>query len=215
MPESLSLTTALIIGLLGTTHCLAMCGGLASSISLAGKQSGATLRLFLYNVGRILSYTLAGFLIGSVGAAIQQTGAAGVMRVIAGLLLVSMGLYIAQWWQGITHMERIGGLLWRYISPLLKPLLPADTYGKALIVGAGWGWLPCGLVYSTLIWSSAANSAMESASLMLAFGVGTLPSMLLTGLLAQQVRGWILNSNLRRVSGVLLIAMGIWTLTGA
>ncbi len=215
MPESLTFTTAMLIGLLGTTHCLAMCGGIASSISLGSDSSRSTLRLLSYNLGRILSYTIAGLLIGLIGAGIQQTPAAPLLRVLAGLLLISMGLYIAQWWQGVALLERGGSHIWRYISPLLKPLLPADTLGKAMLLGIGWGWLPCGLVYSTLLWSSAASSVTQSASLMLGFGIGTLPSMMLTGLLAQQVRNWIINTNVRRVSAILLIAMGIWTLASA
>ena len=213
MPESLSFTTALIIGLLGTTHCLAMCGGIASSLSTANQRGSSTLlRLVAYNLGRISSYTLAGLMIGLIGAGIQQTALGPLLRIFAGLLLVAMGLYIAQWWQGIILLERGGASLWRYISPFMKPLLPADTVPKAVLLGIGWGWLPCGLVYSTLIWSSAAESVIQSGLLMLAFGLGTLPAMLLTGVLAQQVRALILNSNLRSLSGLILIAMGIWTL---
>ena len=126
-----------------------------------------------------------------------------------------MGLYIAQWWFGITKLEQAGSILWRYISPLLKPLIPADTPTKALLLGMGWGWLPCGLVYSTLIWSSAAGSWDESALLMLGFGIGTLPAMLATGLIAQQVKAFVAQQSVRRFSGILLIAMGIWTLLSA
>lgn len=214
--SSLSFLSALLIGMLGTTHCLAMCGGLASSLSLGDQQPrGAFLRLLAYNLGRISSYTLAGALLGLLGAAIYQTGAATLLRTLAGLLLVSMGLYVGQWWLGVTKLETLGGYLWRFISPLLKPLLPADTAIKALILGVGWGWLPCGLVYSTLVWSAAAGNAADSALLMLGFGLGTLPGMLATGLLAKQLLGFSRKDGVRSVAGVLLILMGFWTLPWA
>lgn len=210
---SLSFSAAFIIGLLGTTHCLAMCGGLASSLSLSAEQpKGATLRMLAYNLGRIFSYTLIGFLLGMVGAEIYQAGAAVILRSLAGLLLIAMGLYVGQWWLGITYLERAGNILWKALSPRLKPLIPADNLPKALILGMGWGWLPCGLVYSTLIWSAAAGSAVESAKLMLGFGLGTLPGMLTTGLLAYQVRQITAKTGVRRIAASMLILMGIWTL---
>ena len=215
-PVSLSFASAILIGLLGTTHCLAMCGGLASSLSVSSSNRASSfVGILSYNLGRILSYTVAGALIGLVGATIQTTVAAPILRTLAGLLLIGMGLYIAQWWFGITKLEQAGSILWRYISPLLKPLIPADTPTKALLLGMGWGWLPCGLVYSTLIWSSAAGSWSESALLMLGFGIGTLPAMLATGLIAQQVKAFVAQQSVRRISGMLLIAMGIWTLLSA
>jgi sulfite exporter TauE/SafE len=93
--------------------------------------------------------------------------------------------------------------------------MPADTPFKALVLGIGWGWLPCGLVYSTLIWSSAAGSVAESTLLMLGFGLGTLPAMLATGLLAKQLRELVAHTLVRKLSGLLLILMGIWTLLSA
>jgi len=211
--SSLSFSTAFIIGLLGTTHCLAMCGGLASSLSLAQNQPrGAFIRLLAYNTGRVASYTLAGLLLGLIGAQIYQTGAAAMLRSLAGLLLIAMGLYLGQWWLGITKLESLGGHLWRPISRMLKPLLPADTAAKALILGMGWGWLPCGLVYSTLIWSAAAGSATQSALLMLGFGLGTLPAMLATGLLAGQLQALTRKPGVRSAAGILMILMGLWTI---
>lgn len=211
--NSLSFSAALLIGLLGTTHCLAMCGGLASSLSLSDQQPrGAFARLLAYNLGRIASYTLAGFLLGLVGAQIYDTGAATLLRSIAAALLIAMGLYLGQWWLGITKLETLGGYLWRFISPLLKPLLPASTPFRALLLGIGWGWLPCGLVYSTLIWSAAAGSAQQSALLMLGFGIGTLPAMLATGLLARELQTLTRRAGVRGAAGLLLILMGLWTL---
>ena len=142
----------------------------------------------------------------------SQSGAAIPLRALAGLLLIAMGLYLGQWWLGITRLETVGGYLWRFISPLLKPLLPADNSIKALLLGMGWGWLPCGLVYSTLIWSAAAGSAADSAVLMLGFGLGTLPGMVATGILAKQLQSFSRSKGVRGGAGLLLILMGIWTI---
>lgn len=143
LPTSLSFTSAFIVGLLGTTHCIAMCGGIASSLSLGGQRRASSISGILsYNLGRILSYTLAGALLGIAGASIQDTSAAPLLRILAGSLLVAMGLYLAQWWFGLTKLEHAGAILWRSISPLLKPLIPADTVLKAFMLGIGWAGYP-------------------------------------------------------------------------
>lgn len=101
------LVSALILGLLGGGHCLGMCGGLMGALTLAipKEQHSRRFRLLLaYNLGRILSYATAGLLIGLAGWAVANSPAAMFMRVLAGLLLVCMGLYLAGWWSG--HSER-------------------------------------------------------------------------------------------------------------
>ena len=108
MPELVApLLSALILGLLGGGHCLGMCGGLMSALTLAipPDQRSRRLRLLLaYNLGRILSYAAAGLLIGLAGWAVASSPAAMLLRVLAGLLLIAMGLYLAGWWSGLTRM---------------------------------------------------------------------------------------------------------------
>ncbi|TCK09495.1 sulfite exporter TauE/SafE family protein [Marinobacterium mangrovicola] len=211
--EPLAFSMALLIGLLGATHCVGMCGGIAASVSMGQKDTRRGIPLIIaYNLGRISSYAVAGALIGLIGYQITSGGAGLVLRTLAGLLLILMGLYVAQWWQILTRLERAGGILWRYLRPLASRLLPADTLPKALLLGALWGWLPCGLVYSTLIWSSAAGHWYDSALLMIGFGLGTLPAMLTTGLLAQQVRSLMQRQGVRSGAGLLIILFGVYTL---
>ncbi len=184
------LVSALILGLLGGGHCLGMCGGLMGALTLAipKEQRSRRFRLLLaYNLGRILSYASAGLLIGLAGWAVANSPAAMFMRVLAGLLLISMGLYLAGWWSGLTRIESLGRGLWRHIQPVASRLLPVSSLPRALLLGALWGWLPCGLVYSTLLWSASQGNALDSALLMLAFGLGTWPVLLATGLAAERV----------------------------
>ncbi len=211
------LVSAMILGLLGGGHCIGMCGGLMGALTLAipPEQRARRFRLLLaYNLGRILSYTAAGLLIGLAGWAVASGPAAMVLRVIAALLLIAMGLYLAGWWSGLTRIEALGRGLWRHIQPVAGKLLPVSSLPRALLLGALWGWLPCGLVYSTLLWAASQGSASESALLMLAFGLGTWPVLLATGLAAERLTALLRKRGIRIAGGVLVILFGIWTLPG-
>ncbi len=211
------LVSALILGLLGGGHCLGMCGGLMGALTLAipKEQRSRRFRLLLaYNLGRILSYATAGLLIGLAGWAVANSPAAMFMRVLAGLLLICMGLYLAGWWSGLTRIESLGRGLWRHIQPVANRLLPVSSLPRALLLGALWGWLPCGLVYSTLLWAASQGNALDSAVLMLAFGLGTWPVLLATGLAAERVTALLRKRSVRMAGGVLVMLFGIWTLPG-
>jgi len=216
MIESLSITTAFILGLLGGAHCLGMCGGIAATVSLSTEGGGrGSLLLAGYNTGRIVSYTAAGALVGSLSWLVSDESNLIAMRTLAGLMLIAMGLYVAQWWQGLSRLEQAGGAAWKYLRPYASRLLPVKNLSQALMLGALWGWLPCGLVYSTLIWASAAADWQSSASLMAAFGAGTLPTMLLTGLLAQQVKQLLQQRATKHIFGMLIIFFGLYTIPWA
>jgi len=219
MDNTLNLGAAFLIGLLGASHCISMCGGITGALSMAippgsNRQSRLLATLLSYNLGRIFSYGLAGFIMGSFGwlLAEQASVIATALRTIAAILLIVMGLYIAGWWKGLVFIEKLGGGLWKIIQPWSKKVLPVKDLKGALLLGLIWGWLPCGLVYSTLIWSSMANDPVLSSLHMIAFGLGTLPAILTTGLLAKQASSLIQNTGFRMLSGLLLIAYGLWTL---
>ncbi|UTW07709.1 sulfite exporter TauE/SafE family protein [Pseudomonas benzenivorans] len=211
------LLSALILGLLGGGHCLGMCGGLMGALTLAipAEQRARRFHLLLsYNLGRILSYAVAGLLLGLAGWALASSPAAIGLRVLAALLLIAMGLYLAGWWSGLTRIESLGRGLWRHIQPLTRRFMPVDSTAKALVLGSLWGWLPCGLVYSTLLWASSQGNALGSAALMLAFGLGTLPVLLATGMAAERVTALLRKRGVRTAGGVLVIMFGVWTLPG-
>lgn len=214
LPQLLS---ALILGLLGGGHCLGMCGGLMGALSLAipAEQRNRRLHLLLaYNAGRILSYALAGLLLGLAGWALASGPLAIVLRGIAGLLLIAMGLYLAGWWSGLTRVEALGRGLWRHLQPITRRFMPVTSPSRALVLGGLWGWLPCGLVYSTLLWAASQGDALHSAALMLAFGIGTLPVLLATGLAAERLGSLLRQRGVRVAGGLLVMLFGIWTLPG-
>ncbi|WP_134675986.1 sulfite exporter TauE/SafE family protein [Ectopseudomonas khazarica] len=211
------LVSALILGLLGGGHCLGMCGGLMGALTLAipPQQRARRLQLLLaYNLGRILSYSAAGLLLGLAGWAVRGSAAEVVMRSLAALLLIAMGLYLAGWWSGLTRIEALGRGLWRYIQPLTRRFMPVSSLPRALVLGGLWGWLPCGLVYSTLLWASSQGDARVSALLMLAFGFGTWPVLLATGLAAERITALLRQRGIRMAGGLLVILFGLWTLPG-
>lgn len=210
-----TLLTAFLLGLAGSSHCVGMCGGISCALGLAGRPTALT--ALLYQLGRLLSYGAIALLLGSVVMQLQTAAPqlALWLRTVAGVLLIMMALYSLRWWQGITVLETAGGKLWRPLQRKLLPLLPANGYARALCMGLVWGWLPCALVYSTLAWAvTQSSSAWQASGLMLVFGLGTAPAMLAAGIFAQQLKKLQQQLQFRRVLGVLLLAMGAWTLWG-
>ncbi|UBO75803.1 sulfite exporter TauE/SafE family protein [Aeromonas rivuli] len=221
MTANLDLLGALLVGLAGAGHCIGMCGGVSAALSMAippAQQhfTGRLSYLLYYNLGRILSYVMAGALVGGLLATTGELGAGKqallYLRLFAGGLMIALGLYLAGWWQGILLLERLGARLWPRLRPLAGKFLPFRHPLQALPFGMVWGWLPCGLVYSMLTWSAAAGSATKGALIMLCFGIGTLPTLFALGGLADRLRYWLTLRSLRLTGALLLIAYGLHTL---
>ena len=129
--ESLSLLSVFVAGLVSGVHCLGMCGGIVSAITLGiDKQAHYKkhlIYLFLYNIGRISSYTIAGLLVGTLGAVLTQQFASHTLhqflQTLSGIIMILMGLYLARWWLILTRLEQLGGFVWRLIEPLARRLL--------------------------------------------------------------------------------------------
>jgi len=206
---------AIAVGFLGGTHCVGMCGGIVSALSLSIDQPAKTPLSYLlaYNLGRIFSYVVAGAIAGGLGA-LLATGASlhsaqVVLSILAAIFMLLMGLYVAGWSSVLFQVEKAGGVIWRQIEPLGRRFLPVKRTDHALWLGMVWGWLPCGLVYSVLIWSLSAGNATQGMWLMLGFGLGTLPNLLAMGVAAQQLKQWMHKSWVRQSAGILLIAFSI------
>jgi sulfite exporter TauE/SafE len=215
----LSYPSAFLIGLLGSSHCLAMCGGISASLSMAIPvgtrfRLRQTLILLGYNAGRISSYAIIAALVATVSTtAADQWASMGVLlRSLAGLLIIAMGLSMGQWWQGIRHIERVGTPVWKRLSPLTRRFMPVKNPGQALALGMLWGWLPCGLIYSTLGWAALQPTVGSATLTMVFFGLGTLPSMLATGYAAGWIRKLQGKLAFRKVAGSLLVLFGLWTI---
>lgn len=209
----IDLLSAFLVGLFGGVHCAGMCGGIVAALSLGSDASRRLPYLLAYNTGRIASYTAAGALMGALGfyfsGLLPVQNAQRVLLTVAALFLVLMGLYLAGWWNLLTRVERAGGLLWRRIEPLGRGLMPVRRVSHALLLGILWGWLPCGLVYSALVWTVASGGPVQGASLMLAFGVGTLPNLLLMGVAAAQLQRWTRHAVVRATAGLVVIGFGL------
>jgi len=218
VPFELTFGGALLVGLLGSGHCIGMCGGIVSALNLGigddlGRQPGRLFAFHLaYNGGRITSYLLVGLLAGALGGSLMQLGvhpAAG--KLLAAAFMVALGLYLANWWRGLSLLERLGYRLWRHIRPFADKLLPVRSLPQAALLGMLWGWLPCGLVYAAVAWSLTAGNARDGALLMLGFGIGTLPALLFAGNAMHYLQHWVRAPRIRASAGAMIIALGIYT----
>lgn len=212
--------TAFFAGLLGSTHCLGMCGGITTA--LGGMAFGAASRPWLplvYNLGRIVSYSAAGAIAGTLGVGAGWTLGGGhwseILRLCAAFMVVFMGLNIT--FGGSTQLrwlrapERWSATLWRVVSPAALRWLPRSTFGRALGFGLLWGWLPCGLVYSALLAAAVAGSTANGTATMLFFGLGTLPAMSGLGYLGARLPR--AGSSSSRIVGACIVGCGLWTAT--
>lgn len=223
MLSDISYLQAFLMGLLGAVHCVGMCGGIVGALSFGlSEDVRASTHRFLpyllgYNGGRIASYVFAGALMGGLGS-LAASGLSAVheakllLQFAAGAFMIVLGLYLGGWWLGLARVERAGVFVWRRLEPLGRRFIPVRTPYQAVVLGLVWGWLPCGLVYTALIWSISGASIGEGALLMLSFGIGTLPSLLAMGVFAAKVSRALRNLWVRRFAGALVIGFGLLTL---
>ncbi len=216
---------AFMVGLLGGVHCVGMCGGIVGALTagLPPQQRGRALAALpyhlAYNTGRILSYCVAGAVLGGVGLAsarlVPVQSVQTLLQGLAGIFMIALGLYLGGWWLGLTRLEQSGAAVWRKLEPVGRRLLPVHSPVAALGVGTVWGWLPCGLVYSVLIMALTAGGPLQGALLMFSFGLGTLPTLLGSGLLASKLAVYLRLPWVRSTAGILVFLFGAVTLFSA
>ncbi|WP_343584560.1 sulfite exporter TauE/SafE family protein [Herbaspirillum sp.] len=234
----MNLFPVFLVGLMGSVHCVAMCGGIVGALSSAapgkpayagarviaiktvpttGAAIGELARVLCYNAGRLASYAAAGALAGGIASGLLR-GAdvlgwmAPLQRaayVAANLILVLLGLYLTQWWGVLARLEHFGQALWARLRPLAMRLVPVDSQAKALLLGSLWGWLPCGMVYSVLLTAMLSGDAASGALTMLAFGAGTLPVLMAAGLSGERLRSLAAHPSWRRGAGLAVLAFGV------
>ncbi len=208
-----SIVAVFFVGLLGGVHCLGMCGSIVGIFTAQIPKANTRWPFHLaYNSGRVASYALAGALVGAVGQAglllRDVVPVQHLLFALSSLMLIALGLYLAGIWSMVRRIERAGDALWRLVQPLTRGLLPVTTSTRALLLGALWGWLPCGLVYSVLVTALASGHAQSGALIMLAFGLGTLPNLLAMGLFWEKSRHWVQSKRVRRIAGLLVAGVG-------
>jgi sulfite exporter TauE/SafE len=204
---------AFVTGLLGTGHCIGMCGGLVSALSLseAGRQGGWFFHL-LYNLGRISTYTFIGAVVGWLGSALAYTDR---FKMVTRSLLIGSDVFVI-----LVGLGTAGLFAWLNVSKLdfpgpmkamtlavagLRRLPPAIS---ALPLGLLFGFIPCGYLYAVAITAAQSASVATGALMLFAFGLGTAPALLLFGgaahWLSGRARTWML-----RIAGLVVAGMGV------
>ena len=222
MENPLTYTSAFLLGMFSTIHCVGMCGGIIGALSLSLpveiRNNKARMLMFIttYNIGRILSYSFAGLVAGAIGTGVLASAGFdqghALLRAIGVAMMVAIGLYLAGWLPQLALVEKIGVPVWKKLEPVGRKLLPVASLPKAMAYGLIWGWLPCGLVYFVLLWALTAGNAAQGALTMLAFGIGTLPTLLATGFMTSWLTRFARSTRARQLVGLLIVAMAIGSL---
>lgn len=211
------LSAALLAGLLGSAHCLGMCAGISGLFGVSAEVR--TLRRQLpmaiaYNAGRILTYALLGVVVATVGSALvdAKPTLARPILLITGTVIILIGLQVAFSWRLLNPIERMGAVLWQKLSPIAKHFVPVTNVPRALGLGLLWGWLPCGLVYSVLLIAATSAQPLHGGATMVAFGIGTMPAMIMTGIGAAQLSSFMRRRGARLGLGLLIVTLGVLTI---
>ena len=212
-----ALMAALLAGLLGSAHCIGMCAGIsglfAVNSGVASLRSQIP-RAITYNTGRIVSYAVLGTIVGAFGSVIIKAspGMAGGIRLLSGAVIILVGLKVAFDLRMLNAIERMGATLWSRIAPAAQKLVPVTNLPRALGLGLVWGWLPCGLVYSVLLIAATSAEPASGAMIMIAFGLGTMPAMVMTGLGAARLSLLMRRRGTRLGMGLLIVVLGLLTI---
>jgi len=219
MTLELLLPAVFLAGFFGSGHCLGMCGPVVVLLETPHGQATAfngMWRRLIYNLGRMLFYVLLGAIAGALGVVLTRIAGinAGVslLRILAGLLVIALGLNLLFDLRLLSYLEKGGALVWRRLAPLARYVLPIFTPARALAAGFIWGALPCGLVYSSAAIAATSGSAPAGALIMFTFWLGTLPALLVAGASASKLAAWVRHRSLRRLTGLMLVGIGLFAL---
>jgi sulfite exporter TauE/SafE len=197
-----------VIGLLGSLHCLGMCGPLA--LALPGGQAKGLEYFFgrlLYNVGRVVMYSLLGAVIGVVGGMFRISGLQQWLSIAVGILMLVGVLFPARL-AGVAGKVPGFATLEGALRRTLSALFARRSLGVLLLIGFLNGFLPCGLVYVALGAASTTGGPAEAAVLMAGFGFGTIPAMLGVSLFGGRISG-VLRAKLSRAVPVVIAMVAV------
>jgi sulfite exporter TauE/SafE len=212
----ISITQLLLIfvsGVLGSAHCIGMCGGIAATMNLGSRSvTEAMLRQGCWSLGRTLTYVFLGVMAAAIGAKFLKSQGNAVwlqamFAIIAGVLLIIQGLHAAGWLS--WHVRRRSGLPC-VTRTVFSQFFKGGSFTGVFVAGLLTGFLPCGLVYSFLALAASSGSVAKGVLIMLCFGLGTIPVMLLTGAgLSLATTG--IRRKLIRVAAVSVVITGVMT----
>lgn len=200
-------------GLVGSIHCLGMCGGIVAALALAAPGGGPRSRYFIqafYNLGRISTYTLLGAAAGLLGSSLDLLAVKSVafwFFCAANLFVIAVGLASLFRWSrfSLASLETVPG---RFLARPFKSAATGTSSLSAFPLGLCLGFLPCGLIYGPLMVAAGSGSPLRGGMIMAALGVGTLPALLLFGSASAAVSG-VLRDRMFRLLGLLIALMGV------
>ncbi|BCG64578.1 MAG: hypothetical protein methR_P2362 [Methyloprofundus sp.] len=212
---------AFVIGLFSSLHCVAMCGSIIGTLSFSLKpeirndKSKMTAFILSYNFGRIFSYMLAGLVIGLLESILTfpfgEEHSHRFLQIISALIITGAGFFIAGWFPNFAYIEKTGSRFWKTIEPYGRKLIPVTSLTQAFLFGMVWGWIPCGLVYTALALAATSGDILLSTLSMLAFGLGTLPAVMGTGMVSTFISRISKLHTTKQVIGMLLVLVAIFS----
>ncbi|HZX91596.1 MAG TPA: sulfite exporter TauE/SafE family protein [Rudaea sp.] len=220
MTGNLTLTAAFLLGLFASGHCILMCGGISGALMLATQGGGhrhppAGLLLAM-QAGRVSSYMLAAALLAGAGASlvhfVDQDNVRVALRIISAATFTAIGVTLLGRARGIDL--GLGRAMWPRLAPIARKLIPARRLPQAFALGAIWGWMPCGFVYSVLLLAWLSMDPMRGALTMLLFGLGTMPALLASAYGTAGVMRVFGRAGARSTMGMALLVMAVLTLSG-
>ncbi|MFY9153687.1 MAG: sulfite exporter TauE/SafE family protein [Prolixibacteraceae bacterium] len=200
--------TPLTIGLIGSFHCIGMCGPIVVALplkkhNLISKITGA----FLYNSGRVITYSILGVLFGMLGRGIRLAGFQQWTSILLGVAMIVSVLFPFVFHEKITIGNLFSGFAARLINRLRK-LFTDRSYSSLLMIGLLNGLLPCGLVYVAIAGAISSGNVLSGAIFMMMFGFGTIP-LLITATLASDAIGHRIRLKMQRVVPYFVFVLGV------
>ena len=199
-------------------HCAGMCGALTVSFALSSNNQEqwqtSLLFHFLLNGGRIISYGLVGGILGSFGTLLVTSQLRQVMAIFTGLLLIWWGLKRIKpdFLPILPIIHPLQGKLHHSLSLAMQRVANRNSWWTPMVLGLLWGLIPCGFLYVAQIKSAETGNIWWGMTTMLAFGLGTMPTMLLVGVSASRISA-DRRSQLFRLGGWITLVIGVLTLS--
>jgi uncharacterized protein len=205
-----------LIGLLGSMHCIGMCGGFVAMYSLKKPAAAPSLPFhLLYNMGRITTYTLIGGTLGYIGsfASLLGThrGIPGAVLLLSGVVMVLMGLNLAGILGKRGLFEDTGITERTFFRTSLHRILALESAWGTLLLGLLLGFLPCGLLYPLFMNAAASGGFVNGMFIMLVFGIGTVPAMLSFGYLVSRIQPHM-KVLMYRIAAIMIVLIGVRSL---
>ncbi len=200
--------TAFTLGLLGSTHCLGMCGPIALAIPMSSSyRLKIVYEALQYNLGRVLTYVLLGGVFGLLGLGVVLGGFQKSFSVILGVLLLFTAFFSASLEYKLVNKSPLKGFF-AYIKKNISKQLQKNTAFSKMLLGVFNGFLPCGLVYLAIAGAVTTGSVLNGMLFMLLFGLGTIPMMLGVMLLGTVIKPSFKNF-LRKLAPVIMVVFAM------